>query len=180
LCDAHFVSEPSNRHGLSLCDEYNPKQVRWFNACARNGSIRRPKGQTPARKRAVNSVLSHTAHFRNALDALVPSGAPSGELAGHGRRPPRTASSCRALPRTFQCIRSYLAVFAGLSCGDGGSGQKNSGSCLVRQRQCDWFAVPLPGVSPIVSSSFEQNLPSAPSWPQALRSFISQSMGFGR
>jgi hypothetical protein len=24
------VSEPSNRHGLSLCDEYNPKQVRWF------------------------------------------------------------------------------------------------------------------------------------------------------
>src|SRR5436189_4618389 len=63
---------------------------------------------------------------------------------------------------------------------DVGSGPKNSGSCSVRQPRCDWFAVPLLGVSPIVSSSFEQNLPSAPSWPQARRSFFSQSMDFGQ
>jgi hypothetical protein len=41
-----------------------------------------------------------------------------------------------------------------------GSGPKNAGSCSVRQPRCDWFAVPSPGVSPIGSSSFDQNLPS--------------------
>jgi hypothetical protein len=91
-----------------------------------------PQSQACAQARRY-LVLSHTAHFRN-------------------------ASICGAVLRTFQCIRSCLTLLAGLSGGTRGSGPKNS----VRQPQCDWFAVPLPGVSPTVSSSFEQNLPSGP------------------
>jgi hypothetical protein len=83
LCDAHYRSEPSNRHGLSVCHEYNPTQVRWFMlATAQFGAV---KSLQPGRR---DLILSHTAHFWNALDALVPS------AAGHGRRP-HTASLCR-------------------------------------------------------------------------------------
>jgi hypothetical protein len=91
----------------------------------------------------------------------------------------------RVLPRFVLLYPALFGAFGATSpflppfLAERGLGAEELG-VVVRQPQCDWFAVPLPGVSPTVSSSFEQNLPSAPSWPQARRSSISQSMGFGR
>jgi hypothetical protein len=111
-------------------------------------------------------VLSHTAHFRNALKCVGASGRlPSGNLQ-------IKAVDCRILLRFVVLYYALFSAFGAASpslpafLAGRGLGAEELG-VVVRQPQCDWFAVPLPGVSPTVSSSFEQNLPSAPSWPQA-------------
>jgi hypothetical protein len=173
-----LVSAPSNRHGLSLCHKYNPKQLRWFMLVPATGQFGVPRSKACAQARRY-LVLSHTAHFRNALKCVGASGRlPSGNLQ-------IKAVDCRILLRFVVLYYALFSAFGAASpflpafLAGRGLGAEELG-VVVRQPQCDWFAVPLPGVSPTVSSSFEQNLPSAPSWPQARRSSISQSMGFGR
>jgi hypothetical protein len=118
------------------------------------------QGQRPARKRVV-TWFCRIPHFRNALKCVGASGRlPSGNLQ-------IKAVDCRILLRFVVLYYALFSAFGAASpflpafLAGRGLGAEELG-VVVRQPQCDWFAVPLPGVSPTVSSSFEQNLPSGP------------------
>jgi hypothetical protein len=103
-----LVSAPSNRHGLSLCHKYNPKQLRWFMLVPATGQFGVPRSKACAQARRY-LVLSQTAHFRNALKCVGASGRlPSGNLQ-------IKAVDCRILLRFVVLYYALFSAFGATS-----------------------------------------------------------------